>query len=627
MIVVYPLICSGTLSESTLPAISKTLERYLIVYYTNELFRDVNQNAHKIGAKNYKIKPGGKVFLEDIEMEGVWPTTAGRTKPQSSGRSSEEIEADIRDAEARLSSTERDRERYSTNPVDPTIYPAHPMGPQLPQRVPQTGQQSAQDAQSYEDMLAKRRGEERDEEKLRLLHLKDKRDVEKDISQKIKDSKGKIEANISQPAVELAPTTVIVNTPNGPGFVGVKVIPIRVKSEMDFTYYLEKDNDLNFVMGLAVAIGRRSGRFVYKWYDKTLGKIFSSQSPKGDARHDVIYARSGFSIRGLVLVDRNQMSENFMKGATQVGRMQKLGWDNIILADDINRYAYFCMTKFRGICASIPYQMMYRTLGQDQVYDSIEQARAKNVSLFKTGPKMSKLLGENIAERKTGRYICNENQTLLDEIELPDLMNKFSPVKLKSIMNDIQEKVKDEDIKGAYKIVRTLGFNENHTNLIFEKGKEKDPQLEEAKEIAFKVMKNSLPPKTMKNKKLVNVVTNYLAFSASLLKKKYGNSTKKAVKEILQDYIPKVRTFYEEQQQELEGESKRPRAAIYHTIEAAIGIVVITTFLFIGPAIILYAWLNAMMFLGIIASVAACIIIYHTLKEILKDTVATDINN
>jgi len=300
------MICSGTIAESTLPAIAKTLERYLIVYYMSEIVRDENR-AYGVGARNFKINKEGELFLEyDV--------------PIGAGTGNKNAE-------------DRERERRRLSPTD--------------------------------DILADRRKEERDEEKSQLERERAARDREKHSiemdkprREAEKEKRGPIKMEVSQPSVDISPTYVTINSPSGPAFVGVKVIAIRVKSDADFTYYLERDQDLNLMMAMAVSMGRGTLRKIYSIYDRFIGSRIGGNVPTGDARHDVIYARTGFSIKGLTLVDRNAMSEDFMKSSKHVNRMHSLGWDNIILADDINRYAYFCMHKFRGVCNSVPYQMM-----------------------------------------------------------------------------------------------------------------------------------------------------------------------------------------------------------------------------------------------------------------------------
>lgn len=578
MIVVYPMICSGTIAESTLPAIAKTIERYLIVYYMSELVRDVNDRAYAVGARNFKIK-NGKLFLE-------WDPTAGGGNKYEDERNEREREKNERERQK----NEREWEKHGRE----------------------------------------REAIRRDEEKHGIERDKYERDIEKDKTKETRDAerhqmekdkikRGKIAMNVSAPTVDISPTYVTVETPKGSAFVGVKVIAIRVQSDMDFTYYLEKDQDLNWVFATAVGIGRGALRKIYSTYDRFIGHHFGSLTPSGDARHDVIYARSGFSIKGITLVDRNAMSEDFMSSAKHVNRMHGLGWDNIILADDINRYAYFCMQKFRGICNSIPYQMMYRTLGQEQVYDSIEQTRMKNSSLFKAGPKLSKLVGESKAFRKRDNYMWNENQSFLSEMDLTGLMDKISPSRFKSLVPEIKEKAENNNFKGIYNTLHTLGLNDSHMDSAFEKGKETDDELSEAQELARKVMKNSLPHETTKNQKLMDDVSKSIAFTASVINKKFGHSTKKATKHILAEFIPKVRSFYEEQKEE-EKEKKRPHAAIYHTIEAAIGIIWIAAWgAFIVGAYILVVT-HVWMFLGVLASTLAIVIIVKNLLQSAQQT-------
>lgn len=543
MIIIYPMLCSGSIAESTLPAISRTVERYLIVYDMHERIKEYDRFM-----RSKKLMSNESELLE----VGGAPPGAGTGN----------------------------KNRPSTGPT-----------------------------------------------RIDTMHVGT---VNVNPQSEKKPDKVDLKMDVSQPSIELAPTYVQVATTVGTALVGVKVVPIRVKSEADFTYYLEADNDLNLVMSWAVAVGRKSLRKVYQVYDRTFGKVFSSKTPSGDARHDIIYSRSGFyaddegaSLKGIVLIDKNQMSEGFMKNSRQVNRMQNLGWDNIILADDVNRYAHFCMKKFRGMCNSIPYQMMYRTLGgQDQVYDSIEQARMKNASLFKTGPSLRRIVGETIAFNRKSEYIWNENESFLLELGLDDIHNKLNAVKIKNLTSEVGEKVKSNDFKGAYGLLKAFGMKEDFMNTAFEKGKADDPELEKSQELAVKVMKNSLPRETMKNQKLVDAVSKYLSFYASLRKKKYGGSTLKAMKALLEDYIPKVKAFYDEQQEELENKnSKRPKAAIYHTMEAAIGVVALSTGLILGLTVLYLVWTNSWTFVGLFAAVMAILALTKILLANITDGV------
>jgi hypothetical protein len=536
MIVVYPMICSGTIAESTLPAIVKTVERYLIVYYMNDIVKDINENKELVGARNFKIN-SGKLFLEWGFNPAPGTSNKGPTPPPPP-------------------------------PPLTTLNTRTPRGPAGTTNVQVNIQQ---------------------------------KDAKKEAS--------KLDMKVSENTIDISPTYVQASTPAGPAFIGIKVVAIRVKSDADLTYYLEADQNLNILMATAVNVGRGALRKIYSVYDRFIGSKIGSLTPTGDARHDVIYGRSGFSIKGITLVDKNQLSEDFIKSPKHINRMHSLGWSNIILADDINRYAYFCMQKFRGICNSIPYQMMYRSLGHDQVYESIEETRVKNSSLFKVGPSFRKLVGESLALRKRDHYLWSENDSFLAEMDLTGFMNKITPSKFKSLGSEIKEKSDAGNYRGIFNTLHSLGLNEEHVDASYEKGKEINNELEDTEEMVRKVMKNSLPHETMKNVKLVDKVAKSIAFAASLTSKKHGNSTKKAAKSILEDFIPKVRSFYEEQKEEEESpkKSKRPKAAIYHTMEAAIGIIWIGFWggLIAGGYILVYTHMWA--FIGLLAATVAII--------------------
>ena len=107
----------------------------------------------------------------------------------------------------------------------------------------------------------------------------------------------------------------------------------------------------------------------------------------------------------LILSKQEDIDDYFLDNVNRLNRLYKMGWGNFVVADDIARVAYFCMKDFRGLCNAVPYAMMYQYLGQSKAYESMEDAKKANSSIFKIGPRFTKLIGEWKVDQKLLKYI------------------------------------------------------------------------------------------------------------------------------------------------------------------------------------------------------------------------------
>ena len=106
----------------------------------------------------------------------------------------------------------------------------------------------------------------------------------------------------------------------------------------------------------------------------------------------------------IVLSKQEDVDETFLDNIQKINRLFKMGWSNFVIADDIGRQAFFCMTKFRGMCTAVPYAMMYQYLGQSKAYESMEDAKKANSSIFKVGKSFSRVIGEWRTLNKLDKY-------------------------------------------------------------------------------------------------------------------------------------------------------------------------------------------------------------------------------
>ena len=359
MIVVYPMIVSNAVSENTLPALSKMLEQYILIYMHDDLINFLNKNRslQPTNAQlRYKIK-GKKIVGESIDLsEAEW----------------DDIDADP--GTGKESPEERERRRAK--------------------RVDDPDEAEKQ-AYEIEDETTKRAT---DKEKLRAGTAKNKREEEKYAKEKAQGATVDVKVG-SDRTITLEPTWMTINTTDhGTQMMGIKVVPYRVNSDAKLSHLLMHDIKINMIHALTLRLGRiimgKLLRLVYK------GPV------SGDPKKDIIYRTTGQKGETFVVLERNHdVDEYFLKNIKKINRLFKLGWGNFVIADDALQMAHFCMRASKGICQGLSYRMMYKTLGQSGVYEDLEDIRKQNSSLFKMKRvRFSKLLGESNAENKLINY-------------------------------------------------------------------------------------------------------------------------------------------------------------------------------------------------------------------------------
>ena len=359
MIVVYPMLVSKAVGGNIIPGISKMLENYLVVYNMNDILGNI-KTARKI---NYKIR-GKKLFEGDYspvvieEADDDW-MEPGTKKPKPKPKP--EIPDDYK-----ISKEDDYREREQERKEKEFEY------------------RKKQDADKATADKEKARAEDEEKKKLKAAG-------KKSASADPGDMKG----------IALEPTFIKIKMQDGrTDFIGVKVVPIRVKSDAKLSHLLANDLSFGFIRSSLIGVGRK----ILRWFYLKIGR--NIDTPTGDARKDMFYARTGLKGNAFVILDKDEdIDATLYSNPKLVVKLFGLSWGNMILADDINRRAYFCMKKFKGICSMIPYSMLYQALGQKQVFDDLEDARQKSGALFKRkGIKLQRVVGEHYAHLKLSDY-------------------------------------------------------------------------------------------------------------------------------------------------------------------------------------------------------------------------------
>jgi len=200
-------------------------------------------------------------------------------------------------------------------------------------------------------------------------------------------------------SLSLEPTYLTVTTSAGTRIIGIKVIPFPVKTKEGYTLadLLTADASLNYLDSLLYKISRKAIRAF--WALCRAARVIPFLSDRvlsGDPEKDILWASSFHKRYVYCLLNYSDMDTEFFRNAGGIHKLHGVGWNSIILADDVNKRAVFCMEEFHGLCSSVPYQFIYSSLGKEhsKIYDNLEDLKRSASPFFKTSLSSKKIFGE-----------------------------------------------------------------------------------------------------------------------------------------------------------------------------------------------------------------------------------------
>jgi hypothetical protein len=380
------MLVSQAISENSIPAIAKTVEIYIAGNKMGEVIN--NPNFEKAVNANYKIK-SGKIIAR--EQGGPPGSEEGKGK-----KDSEELKKEVDKLKEELEKAQSELEELKKSKADE-------------RRI----WRATQAVEKAKVILQKRR---QDFEERKYAEQQREKEAEKAEEKKKEEEKKLARASAKvtvsdYKSISLEPTTLTVDYKRGDEeirrHIGIKVLPLRVKSEARLSHLIMNDIKLTSIQAQLVGLGRTVMRYVWRFIDRWARILrIGGLAPSGDPRRDVIMARSGHSGQAFIVMSKNEdIDDFFVSDMRKIRKLSKLGWGNFIIADDINRQAYFCFQAFKGVCNVISYEMMYNNLGQLKVYETLEDAKKKSSSLFKIKRRFSRVVGESLAEKRLSDYL------------------------------------------------------------------------------------------------------------------------------------------------------------------------------------------------------------------------------
>lgn len=370
-------------------------------------------------------------------------------------------------------------------------------------------------------------------------------------------------------SISLEPTYTLVELA-GPGgkvtkMLGIKALPIRATgSEDSLMAMLQYDRYASRLTTKALNIGRAAvKKLVRAWARVPFTTKIRDIEPSGNVRSDVLLSKTTFATQKrsniFVVLNKIDLSENFMspKG---IRKLQKLGWENFILTDDVNKVAYFCMRVLRGMCSEIPFSMLYQTLQQRESYETLEDIRKTSSSIFKRRVTFPKAIGES-KMRVIDNYLENlqmESDLQILNEGISQFIQRIKPEKFKKFIKEIRPAIREKNIEKVADGLKKLNLppvsESTLDKMLFKAG----PQFRKVYKISEKVLSNTFQdanPTVIK-------CASYMV-TAKVMREK-AEDIMKATKEALKSFVRAVRKA-----------APKMKAPKEYALELAIGWVVV----------------------------------------------------
>lgn len=208
-------------------------------------------------------------------------------------------------------------------------------------------------------------------------------------------------------SISMEPTVAMVSSKKGAGIVGVKVVPYAINGDA-FLDQLMKDRSLSYFDSVVERMSRKMVRLVQSGMRKIPFSPLKDQGIYGDPFKDIIHAKTRYGSGMFVLLNYARLEDDEMfRDSGGLGRLFKLGWNSVMMADDVNRRCIMCMKEFQGLCSIIPYSFIYSSLGQEgsKAYGDMQDLK-RSISPMIGGHRVNShsIFSESLVNEKISKY-------------------------------------------------------------------------------------------------------------------------------------------------------------------------------------------------------------------------------
>jgi hypothetical protein len=369
MIVIYPMLSSASVSPNVLPGIVKAIEKYILLYNTD----DVLKAASKTTAGDI-LSTGSKLAASTLLTTAA---TAGAAYAVSKGspaaaaaaaKAGTAIAAAVQKGKSLLNNKDVDIEGETLNEAGTTAtakIPTPPGSKDKDKTVTTTTQQ-----QTFTPTINMPRNNE---------------------------------------SVSLEPTYLTVQTAKKQmQILGVKVVPFEIRSSEPIVSLITKDIQLKQFSFKVEKYTRMLTRVFHRIMRKIPLTSIKDKVLTGDPKNDVILGKTQYGKNMFLCINRLDLQNDDMLSSPDILRkLQSLGWASIVVLDDVNKRATFCMKEFGGICSVVPYSYIFSSLGKEhnKVYEDLEDVRKASGPFFRARTNRRKAFTEGTKQTTSDKYL------------------------------------------------------------------------------------------------------------------------------------------------------------------------------------------------------------------------------
>lgn len=458
MIIMIPMLCSNTVNYSAVPGIAKAMERNILIHGLDFALDLQNKEDFKTHGGKLEINENFNINTENFHI--LDDDYKGVDLKEASSYIQEELKDDpLNNLSQEELKDEYEQLEYKSKSID-------------------VEGGTTKDKEKAEEIRDKQK---EIEDRLKELESRKKQVV---------DSSARV--SLQMEAMSLEPTWMHVDRIVGgkriTDLLGIKVLPFMIQSDEKLINLLMYDKNLNNFDSKIVSLGRKIRKNVYDLYKRAMDRIpvakhFLSgrKSVSGDARKDVILAKSSFKKNVVVCVNKLDFEDDFFKSTSSVNKLFKMGWNSIIAMDDSQKTAYFCLQEFKGICFPVQYSYIFSTLGKEQkrVFDDLNDLKKSSGGLFRRKIPKRKLMENeirnkyiqdksiqgfaNLEQFVLTEGIKNQKETLDGIRDVKDFINVLETGDKHKIQANLKRKTKYKDFSQVKKdMVKYPGFKKGY---------------------------------------------------------------------------------------------------------------------------------------------------------------------
>jgi len=433
MIFMFPALMSENVSQQLVPAIAKTLEQYFLQHLGFALstgsIKIIIDETERKSVDQMKIESDD---LSKEELTYIVENLVFNEKEDTSSAKERKLKKDVDDA---IEAVGRLKQQLADNNNDLNNIKKDidKKEDDLSKLVDSGAKPEAIDKLKNEidSLKTKKQNIKDDIDKL----AREIKDADKDVDKKkgnqeeYKGTRGKADVKFdSYDKLGMAPTTVsmtvtatrrYIDTSSGRALprqeqeelkllVGVKVIPSIIKNFSSLYETLRSDYYSNLFSYVYKASFRYVARKLFnnKWIKKIASAV-DWLRPTGNASllpgwyANILMSKAGFldmnafskasgtpgyqRYAGSTVVMNLDEEEDMFENAGHVNQLFKMGWKTFVVIDTRQKIAIICSHLDRGMCNRIPLQFLFKAVGADKLYDSLEDLERSTGSMFKRG--------------------------------------------------------------------------------------------------------------------------------------------------------------------------------------------------------------------------------------------------